>query len=91
MPPKLEPGKLLAYSIQEIYVGKSKDALDIVGDHPLGVKEVASMFGHFIKYRVKAEELQVQAQQIVRTNAFELLMRAQRQLQSVYHPPEISA
>ena len=52
MAPKIEPRKLLDHSIKDIYVGKSKEALDIVGDHSLGVKEVTSMFGHFIKYRL---------------------------------------
>ena len=67
-------------------MGKSKEVLDIVGDHSLGVKEVTSMFGHFIKYRLNAEELQEQAQQVVRTNASDVLMRTQRQLQLVCHP-----
>ena len=51
--PKIEPRKLIEHSIHEIYVGKLKDTLDNVGDHSLGVKEVTSMFGHFVKYRVK--------------------------------------
>lgn len=71
-------------------MGKTKEALDLVGDHSLVVKEVTSMFGHFIKFRVRAEELEVQAQQVVRTNAFDVLMRTQRQLQLVCYPPDVS-
>ena len=56
--PKIQPGKLIEHSIHEIYVGKSKDTLDSVGEHSLGVKEVTGMFEHFIKYRVKAEQVQ---------------------------------
>ena len=58
--PKIEPEKWvgLEHSIYEIYVGKSKDTLDNVGDYSLKVKEVTSMFGHFIKYRVKAAQVQ---------------------------------
>ena len=89
MAPKIEPRKLLDHSIENIYVGKTKEALDLVGDHSLVVKEVTSMFGHFIKFRVRAEELEVQAQQVVRTNAFDVLMRTQRQLQLVCYPPDV--
>jgi len=71
-------------------VGKSKDTLDNVGDHSLGVKEVTSMFGHFIKYRVKAEQVQERVWQPVSMSAFGVLMTSQRQLQSVCHPTEIS-
>ena len=71
-------------------MGKSKDTLDCVGVHSLGVKEVTGMFGHFIKYRVKAEQVQEPVWQPVSTSAFDVLMRAQRQSQSVCHPPEIS-
>ena len=52
--PQIESGKLIKHSIHEIYVGKSKDNLDSVGEHSLGVKQVTDMFGHFIKYRLKA-------------------------------------
>ena len=45
---------MIEHSIYEIYVGKSKDTLDTVGDHSLGVKEVTSMFGHFVKYSVRS-------------------------------------
>ena len=48
--PQIEPEKFIKHSIHEIYVGKSKDTLDCVGVHSLGVKEVTGMFGHFIKY-----------------------------------------
>ena len=92
--PQIEPEKF-KHSIHEIYVGKSKDTLDCVGVHSLGVhslgvKEVTGMFGHFIKYRVKAEQVQEPVWQPVSTSAFDVLMRAQRQSQSVCHPPEIS-
>ena len=53
--PQIEPEMFIRHSIHKIYVGKSKDTLDCVGVHSLGVKEVTGMFGHFIKYRVKAE------------------------------------
>ena len=61
--PKIEPRKLIEHSIHKIYVGRSKDTLDNVGDHFLGVKEVTSMFGHFIKYRVRAEQVQERVRQ----------------------------
>ena len=54
--PQIEPEKFIKHSIHEIYAGKSKDTLDCVGVHSLGVKEVTGMFGHFIKYRVKGGE-----------------------------------
>ena len=59
--PKIESEKLIGHSIYEFDVGKLKDSLDNVGDHSLGVKEVTSMFGHFIKYRVQAEQTQERA------------------------------
>ena len=67
--PQIEPEKF-KHSIHEIYVGKSKDTLDCVGVHSLGVKEVTGMFGHFIKYRVKAEQVQEPVWQPVSTSAF---------------------
>ena len=48
----------LEHSIYKIYAGKSKDTLDNVGDYSLKAKEVTSMFGHFIKYRVIAANMQ---------------------------------
>lgn len=59
---------------------------DNIGDHSLGVKEVTSMFGHFIKYRVRAEQVQEWVRQPASMIAFDVLMRAQRQLQSLCHP-----
>ena len=41
--PQIEPEKFIKHSIHEIYVGKSKDTLDCVGVHSLGVKEVTGM------------------------------------------------
>ena len=59
-------------------------------DYSLNIKEVTSMFGHFIKYRVKAAaQVQEEVLQSVSRSAFDVLMSVQRQLQSVCHPPEI--
>ena len=77
--PKIEPEKLIEHFVCEIYVGKSKDTLDSVREHSLRVKEVTGMFGHFIKYRVKAEQVQERVQQPASTSDFDVLMRAQRQ------------
>ena len=61
--PQIVPGKLIEHSIREIYVGKSKDTLDSVGEHSLGVKEVTGMFGHFVKYRVNNTEMMLQCEE----------------------------
>ena len=75
MGPKIEPGKLPDHAIEDIYVGNSKETLDIVGDHSLRVKEVTSMFGHFMKYRLKAEKgMDEQAHQVVMPSAFDVLL-----------------
>ena len=60
---QIEPGKLIGHSACEIYIGKSKDTLDSVGEHSLGVKEVTGEFGHLIKYKLKAEQVQERVQQ----------------------------
>ena len=68
---------MIKHSIHEIYVGKWKDALDSVGEHSLGVKQVTDMFGHFIQYRLKAEQEQERVRQPASTNAFDVLMISQ--------------
>lgn len=55
-------------------MGKLKDTLDSVGEYFLGAKEVNSMFGHFIKYRVKVEQVQEQVRQPAIMSAFDVLI-----------------
>ncbi len=73
--------------LKEIRVGKSKDALDTVGDHSITVEDVTNNFGCFIKFRITKE---VPEQPIV-INAFTRMLEAQRDLARVRYPPPVSA
>ena len=47
---------LLHLSLSEVFVGKSKDSLDVV-DSDLNIDEVIPIFGPFVKYAVDEEKV----------------------------------
>lgn len=70
--------------IEDIFIGKSKDSLDRIGDHSLATSEVVTVFWHFIKYFVKCCSTP-QSKPLV--NAFNVMMQAQADLDNVGSSP----
>ena len=85
--PRLSGSKAEHTTIEEVRVGSTKEALDIVGDHGLAVNDVTESFGRFLKFYVLST---VSEDLPPARDAFQVMFAAQRRLNSVKYPPMIS-
>ena len=85
--PRLSGSKAEHTTIEEVRVGCTKEALDIVGDHGLAVNDVTESFGRFLKFYVLST---VSEDLPPARDAFQVMFAAQRRLNSVKYPPMIS-
>ncbi len=84
--PRLPSSSTAGLELNIAKVGLSKDKLDSV-DLELIVAEVAEVFGKFVQFFVKSNDESVVPPAPVSVNAFQILMRSQRTLQSGEHYP----
>ena len=85
--PRLNDSKTEHTTTEEVWVGSTKETLDMVGDHGLSINDVTQSFGQFLKYYVSSivcEDLPPAR------NAFQVMFAAQQRLNSVKFPPIIS-
>ena len=79
------------YTLEDVRVGKAKDSLDVIGDFSILVADVTATFGRYLKYYVKSSE--VVPALSAGSNAFEVMMRAQKTLTAssaqLRHPPKV--